>query len=163
MIFGQAFDERLRVLRRKKARVEEGVERGVGRLIVELAVLREARFEAPLSSCCAALIREMRLHLGGGSLLERDENLVHHYSTLWSLEFKSAPVTDHPQIRERVRRDLARLVPLLASDPDLSFVVFHGFDLLEDDEGRRRAEETILEEKPGSFHALQITLERFNH
>lgn len=96
------------------------------------------------------------------ALLGRDRNLVQHYPTLWSLEFKAAPVTDHPRIRERVRRDLARLVPLLASNPDASFVVLPGFDLLEDVEGRRRAEETIFEARPGSFHALRIVSQRFD-
>jgi thiol-disulfide isomerase/thioredoxin len=95
------------------------------------------------------------------ALLERDENLVENYPTLWSLEFKSVPATDHPKIRARVGRDLVRLVPLLASDPDASFVVLNGFDLIEDDKGRRRAEETILKARPGSFDALQIIWQRF--
>jgi thiol-disulfide isomerase/thioredoxin len=96
------------------------------------------------------------------ALLEGDENLVQHYRTLWTLEFKSAPFTDYPKIRERVRRDLAHLMPLLAGDTDGIFLLLHGFDLLEDVEGRRRAEETILKARPGSFDAFRIVRQRFD-
>jgi thiol-disulfide isomerase/thioredoxin len=95
-------------------------------------------------------------------LLEPDENLAKHYPTLWSLEFKSVPIAEHPKIRDRVRRDLARLTPLLANDLDASFlVILAGFDLIEDVEERRRAEETTLKAWPGSFVALQIVIQRF--
>ena len=96
------------------------------------------------------------------SLLEKDESLAKHYPTLWSLEFKSVPISEHSKIRERVRRDLVRLTPLLVTDSEASlFIVLPGFDLLEDVDGRRQAEETILKTRPGSYDALQIVIQRF--
>jgi thiol-disulfide isomerase/thioredoxin len=96
------------------------------------------------------------------ALLELDESLVNPYPTLWTLEFNSAPVTDHQKIRQRVRRDLERLIPRLASYPAGTYVVLHGFDLLDDIEGRRRAEDVILNVRPGSLDALRILRERFD-
>src|ERR1035437_938624 len=71
MISGQISRDQLRVVRRKKTRVEEGIKRRVGCRVVELAVLLANRFEASLSPCRAVLIRDMSLDVGWGSLYER--------------------------------------------------------------------------------------------
>ncbi len=94
-------------------------------------------------------------------ILEKDASASNSWETLWTLEFEAASPGDYPAVREKVRKDVERLWPWLASDPSRTGIVLRGADLVEDPKLRARAEDEILRARPVSLDSLEILQRRF--
>jgi thiol-disulfide isomerase/thioredoxin len=71
-----------------------------------------------------------------------DEPALTTHLTLWTMEFKAAPLSDHERVRERVRRDVARLRGMdPAKHPALWNTLSQGYKMLDDAEGAKWLEE----------------------
>jgi thiol-disulfide isomerase/thioredoxin len=71
------------------------------------------------------------------------------YPTLWTTEFKAEPLTQHQQVRERIRRDVARLRAMdPAKYPTLWNTLSQGYKLLDDAEGAKWVEENRPKSAP---------------
>lgn len=91
------------------------------------------------------------------SLLESrsDEAAVAQYPVLWRLEFQTHPAPEYGQVKENVRKDLARLSELdPANKPMLGSALREGYKLVDDAEGLRRVENE-LPKAPGTSAAIE--------
>ena len=104
----------------------------------------------------AALARRLRARLDADVAPEADD-----YQTLWSLEFRSRPPAEHPELRKQVAKDVERLLSL---HPDKN-----SFDALltgvkqsgASKEAVTAFEDHILKEAPASSPAYDIVRERW--
>src|SRR5437867_9513627 len=80
-----------------------------------------------------------------------DAASVSLYPTLWGIEFRVRPTTEHQELRRQVAEDLRRLRGL---DPDRlklhANVLVEGYKLTEDTENRQWAEALLAQRSPAS-------------
>lgn len=82
-----------------------------------------------------------------------DEAAMTTYTTLWTTEFKAEPLSQHQQVRERIRKDVARVRAMdLAKYPALWNVLGQGYKLLDDPEGTKWVEEHQPKSAPSNPH-----------
>jgi thiol-disulfide isomerase/thioredoxin len=82
------------------------------------------------------------------------------WTALWDLEFKAAPPTDHPAVRERIGKDLGRFESFSDHD-EVAWLTFllKGYQLMGDRDGADRIAERIVETSPNSREAETIVTE----
>jgi thiol-disulfide isomerase/thioredoxin len=105
------------------------------------------------------LARALRADLDVSS----DPDRLKDYPTLWGLEFRSRPVTDHDAVRQQLTKDLRRL-ETINKKPDAGWLL-----LLRDGakqanatkEAQRAYENRVLEEFPASAEAWRIEIARW--
>jgi cytochrome c biogenesis protein CcmG/thiol:disulfide interchange protein DsbE len=97
------------------------------------------------------------------ALLQNRSDELTHYQTLWRLEFRASPASEHAQVRKRVEQDLKRLRELnLVSDKDWILTLQEGYKITGDAEGTRWAEDLLLRQFPNWSQTMLLVLSRWN-
>ncbi len=91
------------------------------------------------------------------SLLERrslDREVIGAYGSLWTLEFKAVPISEHPAVRKRVEADIGRIKSsdLVAKHRYLSYTLASGYKLIGQAEEAKKLEESA---QPEHYRAWQ--------
>ncbi|SPE28398.1 exported hypothetical protein [Candidatus Sulfopaludibacter sp. SbA3] len=86
-----------------------------------------------------------------------DPDAISAYNALWTMEFKTVPLSGQEQARERVRKDVARLRGMdLSKNPSLAATLLQGYKTLGDAVGAKWAEEQLpAQDHPGSSPAAE--------
>src|SRR5207237_3050132 len=86
------------------------------------------------------------------------------YETLWGLEFRALPPTEHEALRQRVSDDLKRLEKVVpAPDAEFQRFLIGGYKQSSaSPEMVRAKEDRLLKEFPKSSEALRVTEERWD-
>ncbi|MGA8765337.1 MAG: hypothetical protein WB562_20900, partial [Candidatus Sulfotelmatobacter sp.] len=95
---------------------------------------------------------------------ETDPAVLLSYETLWGLEFRTLPPTEHEALRRRVSDDLKRLEAVVRA-PDAEFQAFliSGYKQSSASaETVRAKEDRLLKEFPKSSEALRVTRDRWD-
>lgn len=94
---------------------------------------------------------------------ETDPDRLKAWETVWNLEFKAHPPTEHAQVRKLLAADLGR-VQQGPQDKDVSWLSFlkSGYKMLGDEAGLRRIEDRILAEYADSRDAKMLRRERWS-
>jgi thiol-disulfide isomerase/thioredoxin len=97
-------------------------------------------------------------------ILTDDKNPDHlqFWTTVWNLEFKGVPATDHEQLRKEIRDDVTRLEHD-AAEPDAGRLMLlrKGYELLGDQAEATRVESELLQRHPQTVQANQVVRERW--
>jgi thiol-disulfide isomerase/thioredoxin len=103
----------------------------------------------------------------GGSLrarliTETDREHLRYWKTVWNLEFKAAPVPEHPEVRKRIAADMVRLEHI-PGEPDAKWLSFlkTGYKLADEPEAAKRTEQELLTKYPDGQEAKYILAERW--
>jgi thiol-disulfide isomerase/thioredoxin len=134
----------------------------------ELGLFMDAcpgRFQEPLAQTLrrAPTIPASRLPVLRASVLRASRDLAIAYlPALWSLEFRLTPPSDHGQVRERLRQDVAAL----EQEPRASSRVWwrtllEGTSMLDDPMAKSRVETGFLQALPCELDAMQKRLGRW--
>ncbi len=135
-----------------------------------------AHFEAFASACPNETTRVLRLvsRLGDSALFERwaprlraavrpEPGAFALLADLWNAEIQAASTDRQAAARERVAAEVAQLAALdLADDRLWLSTLESGYELLGDDEGRRRVEELWLARHPCDWDAIGIATARLS-
>jgi thiol-disulfide isomerase/thioredoxin len=108
----------------------------------------------------AKVAAALRTRLGD----ESESAVLQSYETLWGLEFRTRPATEHPALRRRVSDDLQRLEKVVPA-PDAEFQAFliSGYKQSgASAEILRAKEDHLLKEFPKSSEALRVTRDRWD-
>jgi thiol-disulfide isomerase/thioredoxin/tetratricopeptide (TPR) repeat protein len=80
---------------------------------------------------------------------------------LWSMEFKLAPVPEHPQLRQKITDDMKRLRDRYPNSKDLVTALQAGYTQIGDKAGKRAAEDEFIRMQPNSSMSLFYTESRY--
>jgi hypothetical protein len=88
--------------------------------------------------------------------------LRHTWKTVWNLEFKAAPVSEHEGLRKKIAADVARLEQM-PGESDAQWLEFlkAGYGLAADQESVKRIDQELLAKYPDSREAKSILDERW--
>jgi thiol-disulfide isomerase/thioredoxin len=109
-----------------------------------------------MAKVAAAIRARLRNETGPG--------VLQSYETLWGLEFRTRPPTEHEALRQRVSDDLQRLEKVVPA-PDAEFQAFliQGYkESGASAETLRAKEDRLLKEFPKSSEALRVTRDRWD-
>jgi thiol-disulfide isomerase/thioredoxin len=95
---------------------------------------------------------------------ETDPAVLQSYETLWGLEFRTLPPTEHEALRHRVSDDLQRLEKVVpAPDAEFQSLLISGYKQSgASTESVRAKEDRLLKEFPKSREALGVTRDRWD-
>ncbi len=95
-------------------------------------------------------------------MTETDPDRLRNWKTVWNLQFKAAPVSQHAQVRKQVEADAARL-ERLPGESDSKWLAFlkGGYELADDQDAAKRIEQGLLTKYPDSQEAKWILAERW--
>ena len=111
------------------------------------------------SALQARVAAELRSYLAKQS----DPEVLKSYQTVWGLEFRTRPPSEHPELRKRVAEDLTRLESL-NSKPDSEWLMFlrNGYKQSGDAGAAvTGVEDRLLKEFPSSAEASRVAYERW--
>lgn len=93
---------------------------------------------------------------------ETDPHTLSEYSTLWRLEFRVQPATEHDQLRKQVAEDLKRLRELnLAGQYPWYQTLREGYKITNDEAGMRWAEDQLVQNFPHTWMAVHTVRDRW--
>ena len=104
----------------------------------------------------AMIARRLRARLESEAAPEASD-----YEKLWSLEFRSRPPAEHPELRKQVAKDVARLIALKPDKRSLESVLAGVKQSGASKEELAAFEDRVLKEAPESYAAYGITYERW--
>jgi thiol-disulfide isomerase/thioredoxin len=93
---------------------------------------------------------------------DSDPDRVKIWETIWTLEFKAHPPSEHAEVRKQIAADLASLdrnPP--TTDIHRLLILQAGYKMLDDETTLRHIEDRIVAAAPNGFTAKEILLERF--
>jgi thiol-disulfide isomerase/thioredoxin len=92
----------------------------------------------------------------------RSHEQMQAYPRLWSLEFRLAPLAQHPQLRAKVASDLKAIEGLhLVDDPGWWRARSQGLELTGDAEGKKRLDAELAQKNPCSEQAVEAVFEKW--
>lgn len=97
--------------------------------------------------------------------LTNDEDPEHLqvWKTVWILEFKARPTSEHAEVRKQIANDLTRIEQSgLGSETDRLNVLLAGYKQVDDDAALRRIEDLIVTADPGGYEAREIVEQRWS-
>jgi thiol-disulfide isomerase/thioredoxin len=109
---------------------------------------------------------EMASHYGGvlraRLMTETDRDHLRNWKTVWNLEFKATPLSEHPQVRKQIAADMVRLEHM-PGEPDARWLDFlkGGYELADDSDAAKRAGHKLLTKYPDSQEAKNIFAEQW--
>jgi thiol-disulfide isomerase/thioredoxin len=88
-----------------------------------------------------------------------------YYDDLWSIEFKLKPVTEHPQVREQIAKELQQLREKNPGGKEWLLALQSGYKMTNDKEGRQWVESEIERLYPNSSENRRLARQRWeeNH
>ncbi|HEV8375651.1 MAG TPA: TlpA disulfide reductase family protein, partial [Candidatus Polarisedimenticolia bacterium] len=98
------------------------------------------------------------------AILERraDAEVIPFHTSLWSMEFRAQPPAEHASVRERVRKDLARIRSLSRNENKQWYLtLLEGYELIGDQESKERIEKEFLHRFGYTGDALDIVTDRW--
>ena len=95
---------------------------------------------------------------------ETEPAVLQSYETLWALEFRALPPTEHEALGRRVSNDLQRLEKVVpAPDAEFQSLLIRGYKQSGASAASLRAkEDRLLKEFPHSSEALRVTQDRWD-
>jgi thiol-disulfide isomerase/thioredoxin len=90
------------------------------------------------------------------------DRLRRYWPTVWDLEFKSASVAEHAQVRKQLAADLTRL-DQMPGERDAKWLAFlkTGYEMADDQEAVKRVEQELVTKYPQTIQAREILAERW--